>query len=82
MPDTHDPLARALTGLIRITPDRDRATAVRERCHAALVARRAQKEEAPVRPGPGAALVGLLCAVYLAEIAWQAVAVFLALRPT
>ena len=81
MPDTHDPLVRVLTGLTRITPDQDRSAAVRQRCHAALVARQRRQEEAPVRHRPGVALVGLLCAVYLAEIAWQAVTMFF-VRPT
>jgi hypothetical protein len=75
-------MMRLVGALQRARPDAARAGRVRERCHAALVARRTQKEAAPVRHGPGAALVGLLCAVYLAEIAWQAVTVFLAVRPT
>lgn len=77
-----DATMRLVGGLEQGRPDAVRAARVRERCQAALVARRTQKEQAPARYGAGAALVGVLCAVYLAEIAWHAITLFLGVRPT
>lgn len=75
-------MMRLVGGLERGRPDPARAARVRERCHAALAARRPRKDEAPARYGAGAALVAVLCAMYLVEIAWQAITLFRGVRPT
>lgn len=74
MPHTHDPLVRALTGLTRITPDRDRAAAVRARCARHYAARHQPPDPRPRRGG--LIVIGLAAAVYLAEISRAAVQLF------
>ena len=70
-------MMRLVGGLEQARPDATRASRVRERCHAALVSRRTRKEPERAGPRAGAALIGMLCAVYLAAIGWQAIVIYL-----
>ena len=79
--DLHrDSLTRLVGGLGRAKPDAARAARVRERCQAALVARRTEQEQGRARRPAGVVLLGILGAVYLAEIGRQAIVIYLS-RP-
>jgi hypothetical protein len=65
-----DPMMRLVGSLERAAPDAARAEGIRARCRQTLQVRAARRGE---RPGRFRTVVGVLCAVYLAEIAWQAV---------
>lgn len=75
--------SRMLAGLPSYEPDQQCSDRIRDRCHAALMAKRKQAEEAPARVVTlswrlvvESAVVAFVCAAYLSEVVRRAMALY------